>query len=365
MEKIAIIFGGISLEHEVSVITGLQVIENFVSEKYTAIPIYIDKKGNWWTGDELKKKAFYAEGKNENPEKFVLRFSLDFGSYATDIKAAILCLHGGAGEGGGVQGILEAANIPYQGPNVASSALAMDKIFTRQVLSSENISQPDFYWFNESDYLTNKNAVIENAKELKFPLYLKVATSGSSIGVHKVMNETEISNAMEELILYGDRFILEQEIMDCIEINISVMGHHGNSKASSSEQPTKSADILSFEEKYQKGGKKGGMAGASRRIPAPISSTAENKLKEVAKQIFRILNLEGVVRIDFFVNPSSEEYYVIEVNTIPGSLSYYLWEFEGVSFTKLIDDLIQIAEFRHDAQARKITSFENNLLKID
>ncbi len=167
---------------------------------------------------------------------------------------------------------------------------------------------------------------------------------------------------MEELSLYGERFIVEAEVTDCIEVNLAIMGTHDDIQVSSSEQPIKSDELLSFEDKYTRGGKKSGMASASRRIPAPISIEAENKLKKLAKKIFTVLNLEGVVRIDFFVNPSTEENFVIEINTIPGSLSFYLWEHEGISFTQLVDKLVAIAEKRQKTKQKTITTFDNNLL---
>ena len=364
MKKIAIMFGGVSLEHEVSIITGLQVLQNIDEKKHNAFAIYIDKNGEWWSGNELKNKEFYAQGKNDYPNKYLDSFSTDFSNLKENIDVAILCFHGGIGEGGGIQGVLEAAKIPYQGPNVASSAVALDKIFTRQILRSENISQPDFGWFHINEYKVNKKSVIESAKKIGFPLYIKVSNSGSSIGVKKVNNEKEFNNVLKELSLYGDRFIYEKEVDDCIEVNISVKGNQEKIQVSSSEQPIKSDELLSFDDKYTKGGgKKSGMVSASRRIPAPISGTTEKKLQTIAKQIFQILNLEGIVRIDFFVNPSTSDYYVIEINTIPGSLSYYLWEYEKVKFSDLIDSLISIAENKSKKDKHKTTIFPNNLLK--
>lgn len=362
MKKIAIMFGGVSLEHEVSIITALQVFDNIDKSKYDAFAIYIDKKGQWWTGKDLEKKEFYSEGKNSNAKDYLDEFSLTFGFNKNDIEAAILCFHGGIGEGGGIQGALEAANIPFQGPNTTSSAVSLDKIFTRQILKSENISQPAFGWFNHNQYQNEKNSVLEKIKEVGYPIYLKVTNSGSSIGVKKIKSEKEIDKATKELFLYGDRCIFEKEVTDCIEVNISLFGDQDKIEVSTSEQPIKSDELLSFDDKYTKGGKKSGMASVNRRMPAPISFSSEDKLKKVAKEIFKILNLEGVIRIDFFVNPSTDEYYVIEVNTIPGSLSFYLWEANNKSFKQLIDDLINLAEKRAKRSEKLVTTFSNNLL---
>lgn len=365
-KTIAFLYGGVSLEHEVSVITGLQAMKHMEQTKYQVLPIYVDKAGKWWTGEAVSTNEFFKAGHNEHPEKYAEPFTITFGENTHGIDAAILCFHGGYGENGSVQGVLEMAEIPYQGPSVASSAVCFDKIFTRQVLTAEGISQPKYLWFTTEQYDVDAKTILQRIQsEIQYPCYVKAANSGSSIGVKRADSEKAFITALEELRLYDNRILIEAEVRDCIEVNISVMGTQQNMQVSASEQPIKSAELLSFADKYEKNGKgkKTGMASATRRIPAPISARFEEQLKEHAKRIFQVLNCEGVVRIDFFANPSTQAYTVTEINTIPGSLSFYLWEPETVKFRQLLELLVAIAEERQQIKTNRVTTFDNSLLK--
>lgn len=367
-QRLAILFGGVSLEHEVSIITGLQALRHADPEKYIPVPIYVDKAGKWWTGDVVGTQEFYRAGHNADAAAHATPFSLALGGQ-NDIDVALLCFHGGAGENGSVQGALELTGIPYQGPGVAASAVCFDKIFTRQILHAEGIAQPAFLWFSPSEYDEDPSHILTRIEsEIQFPCFIKAANSGSSIGVQRIEDRAELEKSLAQLRLYDDRILVEAEVRECIEVNLSVRGTSAQSVVSSTEQPLKSSELLTFADKYQgngkgKGGKKSGMASASRRIPAPITLQLEEELKTVAQRIFHSLDCEGVVRIDFFVNPSTREYFVIEVNTIPGSLSYYLWQAEGTDFRALIDELVAIALERQQAGARLVTTFSNNLLE--
>lgn len=249
MKKLAIFFGGISTEHEVSVITALQLIKNANKNKYEILPIYIDKSGNWWTGEKLKNKDSF---KNQNlfKPKDLSTFDLSTIHHSSStIDTAILCFHGEYGEGGNVQGLLELAGIPYQGPGVLGSAMAMDKISFRQILKAENISQPDYIYFTQSDWDKNKtcpepldstrdklsrgediiNKIINN---LNLPVYLKPSRSGSSIGVIRVEKENDLEKKILETLQFDSRILVEKEVEDCIEINVAVLGDQENAIAS-------------------------------------------------------------------------------------------------------------------------------------
>ncbi|MEN8253059.1 MAG: D-alanine--D-alanine ligase family protein [Patescibacteria group bacterium] len=362
MKKLAILFGGISTEHEVSVITALQLIKNADKNKYEILPIYIDKSGNWWTGEKLLEKDYYKDQNLFKPKKLE-PFSTDL--QTSDIDVAILCFHGEYGEGGNIQGLLELAGIPYQGPGVLGSAVAMDKISFRQILKAEGISQADFLYFTQADFDKNKKEIFNKiVNNLKLPVYIKPSRSGSSIGVVKVDKEKELDKKIKEALKLDSRILVEKEIEDCIEINVAVLGDQEKAVASVAEQPIKSEELLSFADKYEKGsGKKSGMASATRRIPAPISSELTKKAQDLALRIFKIFDFSGVVRTDFFVNPSTEEIFVTESNTIPGSMSFYLFEADGMDYSELIDKLVEIAINTHKRKGGLIKSFDTNILE--
>ncbi|HYD35359.1 MAG TPA: D-alanine--D-alanine ligase family protein [Vitreimonas sp.] len=360
---LAVLFGGETVEHEVSVITAVQLMKNADREKYDILPLYVDKAGQWWTGDQLLTIASYGTQDLFKPTG-LLPYTLNANKNSTSIDVAILCFHGAYGEAGNVQGLLELAGIPYQGPPVTSSAAAFDKIITRQILKAEGINQANFIWFTHQQWLTNPGAVLTQIKGLGLPVFIKPANGGSTIGIEKVKDENQLTQVINQVCQYDERVLVETEIKDCIEVNVSVLGIEGNTRASVPEQPIKADEFLSYADKYERGGgKKSGMASANRRIPAPISSTLTTKLQDLAKHLFRIFDCTGVVRIDFFVDPSEETIYVVELNTIPGSMSFYLWEATGLPYPQLIDELVTIALEKHARKQKLITSFESNILK--
>lgn len=381
-KNLAVIYGGVSPEHEVSVITAVQLMKNVDRDKYDLLPIYIDKTGAWWSGEELTQIQTYQNQNLFQPTGLVSfsqrhnkitaltsgtalpeNSSPSKGTQNNQIDVALLCFHGAYGEAGNIQGLLELAGIPYQGPGVTSSAIGFDKVVTRQILAAEGVSQTPYLWFTQHEWQTNEVELREEIKKLGYPVFAKPANGGSTIGVQKVTEEKEIKTTIESILHYDHRVIVEKEVTDCIEVNVSVLGMEGDTQASIPEQPLKKDEFLSFADKYERGGKKSGMASASRRIPAPISATLTKKVQDLAQQIFHIFDCSGVVRIDFFVNPSTEEVFVTELNTIPGSMSYYLWEASGIKYSDLIDRLVEIAEKRTQQKSKLITSFENNILQ--
>lgn len=380
-KNLAVIYGGISPEHEVSIITAVQLMKNVNKDTYTVVPIYIDKAGAWWSGEELTNIETYQQQDLYKPtglHSFSERknritaltagASLPASTSSNDelssnkIDVAILCFHGAYGEAGNIQGLLELAKIPYQGPAVTSSAIGFDKIVTRQILAAEGINQTPYIWFTDHQWKTNQKELLQKIEELGYPVFVKPANGGSTIGVQKVNDASSIKETVAAVAHYDQRIIVEKEVTNCIEVNVSVLGMEGESQASVPEQPLKKDEFLSFADKYERGGKKSGMASASRRIPAPISESLTKKLQDLAQRIFHIFDCSGVVRIDFFVNPSTEEVFVTELNTIPGSMSYYLWEASGIKYPELIDRLVEIAEKRSQQKAKLITSFDNNIL---
>lgn len=361
--KLGVLFGGVSVEHEVSIITGLQLLKKIDLQKYEVIPIYLDKTGKWWTGSSAAELAYYRTADLFTPTGLT-PFVLDLNQPATpQLDVAILCFHGTQGESGSVQGALELAGIPYQGPSVLSAAIAFDKIVTRQIASAEGIHQTPYTWFTKHDWTTNQTAVIQKITQLELPVFIKPANSGSSIGIKKANKSSELVESIEFALQFDDRILVEKEVRDCLEINISVLGDQNSAQASVAEQPIKADEFLSFVDKYQRGGgKKSGMASATRRIPAPISSHTLELLQAEALRLFKIFDCSGVVRIDFFVNPVTSEIFLTELNTIPGSMSFYLWEATQLSYPHLIDRLVEIALAQRTNSSDKLKAFETNLL---
>ena len=280
------------------------------------------------------------------------------------IDVAILAFHGAFGEDGTIQAILEAVDIPYQSSDQTSMAVTFDKIISRQIMQAEQIPQPDYFWFTDVQWQAKKDDIL---KKVTYPAFTKVARSGSSIGVIRVSNEKEFKDAVAALFKYGHRLLVEKEVGDdFIEVNVSVLGYASDLKTTTPEQPLKSEKFLSFADKYERGAKGGknkmGMAGSSHRIPAPLSPVLTEKVRSLAKHIAEVFDCSGVIRIDFFANPSTEEILVIEINAIPGSMGFYLWEYEKLPYRQLIDKLVAIALAKHQKAKSYISSFSSSVL---
>ncbi len=362
--KLGVFFGGVSAEHEVSIITGLQLIKHADAEKYEIVPVYVDKSGQWWTGEAAKTLEFFRTANAMGPQGLT-PFQLSLNPITTQpIDVAILCFHGTNGESGAVQGLLDVVNIPYQGPGVLSSAISFDKIVTRQILTAEGISQTPYKWFTWHEWQSRQEFWLQELGPLGPVWFVKPANSGSSIGIKRVTSAAELPAAIEFVSQFDERILVEKAVTDCLEINVSVLRDGTDTTASVAEQPLNHDEFLSFVDKYQRGGgKKSGMASASRRIPAPLSASTYEKLKTTAAQIAQVFDFTGVIRIDFFVNPSTEEIFVTEPNTIPGSMSFYLWEASGLPYRELIDKLVSIAQKVHAKRQSLTRTFETNLLQ--
>ncbi len=361
--KLGVFFGGVSVEHEVSIITGLQLIKHADIEKYDIVPVYVDKVGNWWTGAAAKDLHYFKTADLFAPAGLT-PFTLNFNPVTTQpIDVAILCLHGTTGESGAVQGLLEVAQVPYQSSNVTSSAIGFDKVITRQILTAEQIPQTKYVWFTYSDWQARADFWRSELEKIGPVWFVKPANSGSSIGIKRVTDAKDLTAAIDFAAQYDQRILIEQGVIDCLEINVSVIRDGAKVQVSVAEQPLQSDEFLSFVDKYQRGGgKKSGMASASRRIPAPISASTYEKLKTLTARVAEIFDFTGVVRIDYFVNPSTEEVFLTEANTIPGSMSFYLWQATNKPYPQLIDELVAIAQHRAAYQKTLTRSYETNLL---
>lgn len=371
--RIAVLFGGRSTEHEVSIITGLQVIHNLDKNKYSFLPIYITKNGQWIIGDEtfavaetyknldlLPKIASHGLlDITSNQPRLISKNDIGplmYGKSGPKIDLFFPVFHGTFGEDGTIQGLLELANLPYVGSGVLASALGMDKVAQKMVFQAAGLPQVKYvHLYREGP---------KDIKGLKFPVFVKPANGGSSIGVTKVKSHKELDDALEVAFYYDQKVIIEESAEGCREINISILGNAGSDlKTSVCEQPVPSKDLLSYQDKYQSSGSKSrGMAGAKRFIPAPIKPATANKIAELAKTAYQALDCCGLARVDFLVSRDEGRIYINEINTIPGSLAFYLWEKSGLPFPHLLDQLVQLAFERHQNRARTTYTFNSNIL---
>ncbi|UOQ47061.1 D-alanine--D-alanine ligase [Gracilibacillus caseinilyticus] len=379
--KVAVIFGGVSVEHEVSVISALQAINAMDSSKYEAIPVYISKSREWYTGDVLKdienyknldqlfKDADKVVFEQENENTIVLKKkerSMFSKGLITSVDVVFPVIHGTNGEDGSLQGYLELLGIPYVGCDVASSAAGMDKVMMKQILRDAGVPIVDYQWFYASQWHEDQEKIKQLAEQVGYPVIVKPANLGSSVGISKAANAEELEEAIDLAVSYSFKVIIEKMVTDLTEVNCSVIGDYEQVESSFCEQVLSTDEILSYADKYQSGGKNGdtkGMGSVNRVIPAEISEDATIRVKQLAEQTFKLLNASGVSRIDFLLNPEGKV-FVNEINTIPGSLSFYLWEPTGKNFEQLTDQLIQLALKRERERQSIQFSIDTNLFSL-
>ena len=384
--NVGVIFGGRSVENEISVLTAIQAMEAINTSKYDITPIYISKEGLWYTGEALRDSKNYKnmEQLYSSCEQVYLRPIYGdnklykvrkplFGSdVVTTLDVILPALHGTNCEDGSFQGTIEMTGIPYAGCNVLASANGMDKITMKMVLSACGIPVIDYAWFSDKEWFDREQQTIERIeKQLAYPVIVKPADSGSSVGISAVHNREELKAAVENAISYSKRIIVEHLVEQLKEINCSVLGNYYECEASVCEAPIRSGEILSYEDKYLGGGAKGGAKGGVkesrgmhstvREIPAQLPDEQTNFIRTTAVETFKALNCDGVARIDFMIDEKDNRIYVNEINTIPGSLSFYLWEATGISFGQLTERLLEIAFSRKRDSSFKTTSYKENI----
>ena len=384
--NVGVIFGGRSVENEISVLTAIQTMEAINTEKYDITPIYISKEGRWYTGEALRTSANYKnmESLYKACTEVYLRPTYGdnnlykvkkplFGSdVVTKLDVIIPALHGTNCEDGSFQGTIEMTGIPYASCNVLASANGMDKITMKMILAANGIAVIDYAWFSDKEWFDKQDEVVERVeKQLGYPMIVKPADSGSSVGISSVHNREELVEAIENAVSYSKRIIVEHLVEKLKEINCSVLGNYYECEASVCEAPIRSGEILSYADKYLGGGAKGGAKGGVkesrgmhstvREIPANLPEEVTNHIRTTAVETFKALACDGVARIDFMIDEANGNVYVNEINTIPGSLSFYLWEATGVSFTALTERLIEIAFQRKRDSSFKTTSYKENI----
>lgn len=372
--RVAVVFGSRSVEHEVSVVTAMQILANLDQKKYEIIPVYIDKQGKWWSGESLKKI--------ENYRKLELKNKIGLSEYKLsgevgdkrlmpvgilkrpiDFDIILTAVHGTYGEDGTLQGLLEMLSVPYTGCGVTAAAIGMDKVLQKAVYEKVGLPVAKYDWFLSKEYMKNKKEIIERLeKNIGYPMCVKPANLGSSVGINMAHNKKELDWSIDVAKEFDTKVLIEECLENIDEINVSVMGYE-EAEVSICEQPIKANTLLSYEDKYLRGGKIKGMANLSRLIPAPISKDLTERIQSYALKAFRVLGAAGLARIDFLVNIKKDVVYINEINTLPGSLSFYLWEKSGYPFAKMLDKLIELGFERYNKRNKINFSYDSGLLE--
>jgi D-alanine-D-alanine ligase len=379
MKKVlGVIFGGVTCEHDVSIISGLQLIENADKDKYEIVPIYIHSDGKWYTGSKLLDANIYKDfSKYEKDvkkviipptEKGLLIFEKGLLAKNTfkQLDVVIPAMHGMNGEDGTLQGLLELANIPYTSSGVLGASVGMDKILMKKVFEAHNISVLPYTYFLRGDWEENREEVLKNIEEkLTYPMFVKPSNLGSSIGINKAKDREGLIYAIEVAVNYDERIIVEKGVESLKEINCSALGIGNDIDVSVCEEPVSWKEFLTFEEKYMRGGKntkQSGMESMDRRIPANIPDEQTKEIQELSKKVFKSLNSKGVVRVDYIIDKTTNEIFVNEINTIPGSFAFYLWTPKGMEYSKLIDRLVEIALKANEEKNKNNYSFKSDVI---
>lgn len=376
--KLALIFGGKSVEHEISVISALQAVQSLDREKYDVIPLYISKAGEMYWGENVgnieaykdikkliassRKVALVKNGDRVEIIKYPAKlFEKPFVDY---IDVAFPVVHGTNVEDGTMAGYFNYLDIPCVGCDILSSALGMDKYAMKCVFKDNGIPVLDCVVFNSSDFDRDEDECARLAEmKVGFPCIVKPVNLGSSVGIAKADSHKKLIDVMADAFRYADRVLVERAITNLTEINCSVVGNSHEAEASVCERPLNTDEILSYEDKYLGGSKSSkGMASTKRVIPADISTEHTQNIQEMAVKAFKALGCCGVSRIDFMIDNDSGMIYLNEINTIPGSLSFYLWEPKGVKYSALLDRIIALAVKAHKDKSKITYAFDTNVL---
>lgn len=370
-------FGGASPEHEVSVITTHQAMAALEDSNYHITPLYITKNGRWLTGEKLLDLKNFENlktledsctpctfGQNEFGQPVLLEQKTGFFSKpkAIPIFAVLDGFHGSKGENGAFQGACEMFNIPCTGSGVMGSSIGMDKVMAKKICSAQDIPVVDGVDFVEQDWIDDQSNIIKKIKLLEYPVIVKPVHLGSSIGVEVVKDQESLARSIESAFKYDDHLMVEKVITPLMEINCSVLGSSREQQASVCERPIGKEEHLSFQDKYMNDEEVKGMASADREIPANIPDELTSAIQQTSVDIFKLLSCSGLARLDFLVNEKTHQFYFNEINTIPGSFSFYLWKESGISFKDLLLQLIDIAVEDQNQKARRIQSYDTNLL---
>jgi D-alanine-D-alanine ligase len=377
------VFGGRSVEHDVSIVTAHQMMEALAAASCDVVPIYVTREGRWLSAPGLNDLDVYRKRRwDEVGEDAYIPPITGYGGVLVSggrlrgpkmipLDVVVPAIHGTFGEDGSLQGLLELADIPYTGSGVTGSAVGMDKVAMKASFKAAALPVvPDVVVEIES-FDRDRDAVVGSIETaIGYPAFVKPVKAGSSVGIGKATDRDKLIETIDVARRYDRRLLVEKSMEGCLEVNCSVLGGpRREPRVSVCEQPVHWEEFLSFEDKYMRGGKQGastkseGMASQERRIPAPIPDALTKEVQENALRAFRSIDAAGVARVDAFVDESGERTWVMEINTTPGSFSFYLWEASGLSFPELARELVDIAIDTHRAKSDLLFSFDSALLE--
>lgn len=376
---VAVLFGGRSVEHDVSIVTGHQIMMSFDPRRYDVIPVYITRDGRWFSGDALKTlKNFTNEAaviQMKGVQPVVLSPTTQHGGLLINpgggmfsrmtiqrLDVVFPAIHGSHGEDGTLQGLLEMADIAYVGCGVLASSICNDKAMTKAVLRQAGVPVVDDVVFTRAEWHDDSESVLNRITEkLSFPMFVKPVTLGSSIAVARVADRALLRASIDVAASFDRRVMVESAVTEAVEINCAVLGDDKGVKASVLEQPRSLEEFLTYEDKYMRGGG-GGMKSAERIIPAPISDSLTKQIQDIAKRAFLAVQGRGIARIDFLLR--GETVYLNEINTMPGSLALYLWRETGMSAGQVVDQLVKLAQDIHAEKRRTTFDYKTNLVSM-
>lgn len=378
--RVGVFFGGKSVEHEVSVISGLQAYNAFDKDKYEPIAIYITKDNELYTGEAVSDIANYKNIPDLLKKSTRVFFMCEQGkveliqypekklgnSVVAQIDVAFPVVHGANVEDGCLQGFLRHYNIPFAGCDVMASAVTMDKYVMKTVLKDNDIPVLDCVTLNIREYQADESSAFHKVENrISYPVIVKPVNLGSSVGIKVAKDQDQLREALEYAFTFGPKVLVERAIMNLREINCAVLGDYEEAEASECEEPISSDEILSYEDKYVAGSKGGseGMRTAKRELPANLTPERREEIRQLAVKTFQVLNCSGVSRIDFMIDKDTDQVYVNEINPIPGSLAFYLWEALGKPYAQLLDDMVKLALKREREEKSVMTSFDSNILQ--
>lgn len=392
--KVAVIYGSRTCEHDVSIVSALQAMDNLDKNEYEIVPVYIARDGQWYTGRLLRNITFYSAFKPElvthvapvmsedgkltlmpvtsiAPHGFkgmvkVLMSNMNLGEDTVEKCDVVLpVMHGMNGEDGTLQGLLELFNVPYTSTGVLGSALGMDKIAMKQFFRGCGLPVVDGMWFARSEWTKNHEEVLNRVESsCPYPVYVKPANLGSSIGISRATDRQSLIKAIETAVEYDRRILVERGIEKPVEINCSALRIKGEVRASLCEMPASWEEFLTFDDKYLRGSKSGkgqGMESLARKVPAPISDELTQRIQQMTTQVYNAMDCKGVVRIDYMLD--GDGLYINEINIIPGSLAFYLWEPLGISFKEMLDCMIEDAFTAYAEKNRSVFSYDSSILR--
>ena len=374
---IGVFFGSRSPEHDISIITAELIISGLKGLEYPVIPVYFAKDGTWYINEKLGNLSFFQtdiwDFKNwhrywldleNSKEKIVLKQKGIFGKKIT-VEVAFPAFHGQYGEDGTIQGLWEIFNIPYVGCDVSSSALAKDKVFTKLIYKAKQIPTTDFIYFYNFEWNAKKEKILKEIQEkLNYPLFVKPARLGSSIGIKKVKSQNELAEAIEVALHYDEKVLVENGIENVRDLTCAVLGDFKNPFVSLVQESLYDVDFFTFEDKYLKGG--GAQTGKAQQkivIPAEIPEKITEEVQNLAKEIFTTFGCSGISRIDFLHDEKENKLYANEINPLPGTLYHHLFKKSGVELPQLLQKLIDLALERQKEKQQLITTFSSSVLK--